>query len=67
MTILIITIAAIDSLLGKRRILLKIKNRVVINISIEIFRFIHKSFSSKIINGKNCIRKKRTYIIKSDL
>ena len=36
---------AIDTLLGKRSILIKIITRVFININIAIFQFIHKSFS----------------------
>ena len=40
-------IVAIDTLLGKRSLIIKIKTRVDTNINIEIFRFNHKSFSSK--------------------
>ena len=51
-------IVAIDILLEKRSLIIKIKTRVVTNINIVIFRFIHKSFSSKKKNrklrGKNC-------------
>ena len=40
-------IVAIDTLLGKRSLIIKIKTRVDTNINIAIFRFNHKSFSSK--------------------
>ena len=46
----------IDTLLGKRSLIIKIKIRVVTNINIAIFRFNHKSFPSKKrrLRGKNC-------------
>ena len=44
---LLFKIVAIDTLLGKRSLIIKIKTRVVTNINIAIFRFIHKSFSRK--------------------
>ena len=48
-------IVAIDTLLGKRSLIIKIKTRVVTNISIAIFRFNHESFSSKKkLRDKNC-------------
>ena len=40
-------IVAIDTLLGKRSLIIKIKTRVVTNMSNAIFRFNHESFSSK--------------------
>ena len=52
---LVFKIVALDTLLGKRSLIIKIKTRVVTNINIAIFRFNHKSFSSKKkLRGKNC-------------
>ena len=42
---MLVKIVAIDTLLGKRSLIIKIKTRVVTNINIAIFRFNHKSFS----------------------
>ena len=48
---------------GKRSLLTIIKSRVVTNISIAIFRFNHKSFSSKESIGRNCkITSDKTYL-----
>ena len=47
---------AIDTLLGKQSLIIKMKTMVVTKMSIAIFRLNHKSFSSKEKLGKKEIR-----------
>ena len=60
-------IVAIDTLLGKRSLIIKIKTRVDTNINIVIFRFNHTSFSSKKKKKKIKRQKLQNYIGKDEL